>query len=254
MIWRLEDAERSSGKCAKQQEEDSFLHAFSLDPCSRVSVVGAGGKTTLVKQLAKECVKAGWHPVVTTTTHMWKEDRPEFYAGESLEELLKVRERYGFVIAGTDAGKGKIRALPEKIQKELFQLPAPIIIEADGARGLPVKFPADHEPVILPETDVVVTVYGLSAVGKPLKDVCFRWEEAAGFLKKSLEEKLTAADIAKLACSPFGGRKGVRSGMRHILFLNQTDTEEDLCTARLVWKCMDAEARKKMTVFASCMV
>lgn len=251
MIWKIEDVERPIENCVEQQEKGSFLRAFSINSCSRVSVVGAGGKTTLVKRLAEECAGAGWYPIVMTTTHMWQEDRPECYVGESLEELLKVREKHGSVLAGADAGKGKIGALPEKVQKELFQLPSPILIEADGAKGLPVKFPADHEPVILPQTDVVISVYGLSALGKPLKDVCFRWEEAAGFLGKRPEEKLTTEDMAKMACSPCGGGKGVLPGMRHFFLFNQADTEEDRRAVYQIWRQMDPEVRRKGSVFVS---
>ena len=38
-----------------------------------------------------------------------------------------------------------------------------VLIEADGSKRLPCKVPADHEPVLLPESDIVVAVLGLSA-------------------------------------------------------------------------------------------
>jgi probable selenium-dependent hydroxylase accessory protein YqeC len=45
-----------------------------------------------------------------------------------------------------------------------------LLIEADGARGLPLKAPFEHEPVIPPETSLVVPVASLSVLGQPLDE------------------------------------------------------------------------------------
>ena len=50
-----------------------------------------------------------------------------------------------------------------------------VIIEADGARRLPVKFPAAWEPVIRPETTHTVVVAGLSALGKNPEEIVHRY-------------------------------------------------------------------------------
>ena len=49
------------------------------------------------------------------------------------------------------------------------------LIEADGARHLPCKAPAEHEPALLSSSDLVIGVTGLSALGQPLgKEMCIR--------------------------------------------------------------------------------
>ena len=78
-----------------------------------------------------------------------------------------------------------------------------VLLEADGAKHHPCKAPAAHEPVLLRPSDIVLAVAGLSAVGKPLQDVCFRLEAA---------------------CSEAGGRKSV-STRKFYAILNQADDE-----------------------------
>jgi probable selenium-dependent hydroxylase accessory protein YqeC len=57
-----------------------------------------------------------------------------------------------------------------------------IVIEADGAHRRPLKFPGDNEPVILDETDIVIAVSGLDALGKMAGEVCHRMPEAEKLL------------------------------------------------------------------------
>jgi len=46
----------------------------------------------------------------------------------------------------------------------------PLLIEADGSHGLPLKAPAEQEPPIPEFTDHVIVVAGVSAFGKPIND------------------------------------------------------------------------------------
>ena len=101
-----------------------------------------------------------------------------------------------------------------------------LLLEADGAKEKPVKAPRDGEPVLLPETGLVLCVYGLDAVGQPMKDVCCRVEQVCVILGKQENDTLTAVDLAKLAVSPRGGRKGVKPGVRYAVLFNKADTPE----------------------------
>ena len=47
-----------------------------------------------------------------------------------------------------------------KRQRQAMELSDLVLVEADGSKRLPCKVPADHEPVLLPESDIVVAVLG----------------------------------------------------------------------------------------------
>ena len=74
-------------------------------------------------------------------------------------------------------------------------------MEADGARMLPAKVPGEKEPVIPKQIQIVLSVYGLDAIGQRIKDCCFRPELVAQVLGKAVEEVLTEEDLAGLAVS-----------------------------------------------------
>ena len=45
-----------------------------------------------------------------------------------------------------------------------------LLIEADSARGLPLKAPYPNEPIIPPETSLVIPMASLAVLGQPLDD------------------------------------------------------------------------------------
>lgn len=108
-----------------------------------------------------------------------------------------------------------------------------VLIEADGAKRMPCKAPAAHEPVLLPRCDTVLAVAGLSALRHPLREVCFRAELAAELLCVPQDAQLTPELLAKLLASEAGGRKAVGDRSFYVV-LNQVDTKEQAALARQV--------------------
>ena len=124
-----------------------------------------------------------------------------------------------------DGKKTGIYGLPETQEFQvLFRHFRHVLIEADGAKRFPLKVPADREPVIRKETELVVCVAGMSALGRPLREACFRWE----LLPETLRDGgriITVEDMVLILGSEWGGRKGT-SGIPFRVFLNQCDTEK----------------------------
>lgn len=185
-----------------------------------VSLVGGGGKTTLLYAMARHCAAKGWKVLVSTTTHIQCPER-NWARTEAQREALWAAGQ--FAVAGAPAEGGKLTR-PPALLEWMAQADA-VFLEADGAKRLPCKAPAAHEPVLLPESDLVLAVAGLSAVGRPLREVCFRLENACALLGVGPEMPLTPALLAKLLASDAGGRKNV-GARRFAAVLNQADTPE----------------------------
>ncbi len=137
-----------------------------------IAVVGSGGKTTRIHTLMERYRKEGKKVLVTTTTHMYREEGCELSG--SVEQIREKLEVYGYCMAGLPAEDGKIKALPLEVYEAVCEYADVVLVEADGSKGLPVKFPAEHEPVIPENIDEIHIVTGLSALGKPLKEVSHR--------------------------------------------------------------------------------
>lgn len=236
------------GLLTEQDSLSEALHINSKNPV--ISVTGAGGKTTLIKAMAEEYRKRKIPVIVTTSTHMLAEDRPWFLTEPSEEKAVQILKAEGMVWAGLPAGHGKIKALPEKFLDRLLTLGYPVLIEADGAKRLPMKVPADHEPVILPETTHVLCVYGLDAVGRPLSEVCFRTGTAAEILDMKITDPVKERDLAKLAFDSRGGRKGVLPYMEYRVILNKADNTKREQTAYRICRLAEAQGHTGITVLA----
>ena len=205
-------------------EADSLRQALKLENEGLrgrrpvVSAVGAGGKTTTLLRLADEYVRTGIPVIVTTTTHIMKEDKEWFLSGFSEEKIREQLQKSGQVWVGAPAPGGKLARLSNHELEKVLRLEVPLLIEADGAKRLPLKVPADHEPVILPETTHVLSVYGLDSVGKRIEETVFR-------------ESVTAEDIALLAASRSAGRKGCPDTAVYTVVLNKADDKRRIDTA-----------------------
>lgn len=210
------------------QKKRSLLEAIGLPEAGHpvISVVGAGGKTSTIRRLAQEYVKKGRKVIVTTTTHMAVENAPWFLTDPATERMEECIDRYGQVWAGLPAEGEKIQRVGDRLLSYILGRGLPVLIEADGARRLPLKVPAEHEPVILPETTHVLSVYGLDSVGERLGEVCFRPELAERLLGKQGNERISGKDIALLAASEQAGRKGCPEYAEYSVVLNKADSME----------------------------
>lgn len=226
-----------------------------------ISAVGAGGKTTILHLLAEEYVRAGIPVLVTTTTHILKEDRPFFLTGYSEKKIRNVLERYGQAWIGDSAPEGKLMKLPDDGFEKLIKLAGqilsertgrleriPVLIEADGAKRLPLKVPAEHEPVIPEMTTHVLSVYGLDSIGKKIEETVFRPERAEILLNKNRTECVTAQDIARLAAHQNAGRKGCPENAVYTVVLNKADSEKERHAALEICRMLAGRGIRRIIV------
>ncbi len=202
-----------------------------------VSLVGGGGKTTLMYAMAAHCARKGWRVLVTTTTHIMQPSCGVWAQTAAQRDALWSGGHYA--VSGTAASGGKL-TMPPVGQLERWMKQADLaLLEADGAKRMPCKAPAAHEPVLLPQCDIVLAVAGVSALGESLEKGCFRAELAQQILRVPGNAVLTPTLLAKLLVSESGGKKAVGERSFYAV-LNQVDTEEQAALA-----CQTADILKK---------
>ena len=216
----------SAGKwSAAVMQADSLLEALKINPEKYrvIAVVGGGGKTSLIFRLMEELVSIGKTVIVTTTTHMAYEPERPFVENGDIDGVRKDLQIYHYTVAASlDCSKGKIGCLSEEKLEELRGLSDVLLIEADGAKRLPLKVPEEWEPVIPELVDLLIGVVGMDALGEPIQKTCHRVEKVAKFLGKGIEETVTEDDIVKIAVSRDGLRKCVDEREYRVL-LNKAD-------------------------------
>lgn len=197
-----------------------------------ISLVGAGGKTSLMFRLAGEASNVGQPVITSTTTRILmptKNQSPALFLANNaaglLEKLAHSPKIYQHVTVASKKspdGNKLVGLSPGEIDALGHSNKVPwIIVEADGASRKPLKAPAGHEPVIPLTSTVVVGVIGLKAIGKPLTEKwVFRsvlFAERAGL---SLNDPVTVDAVVKLINHPQGLFKGAPAGARRLIFLN----------------------------------
>src|SRR5690606_6953210 len=153
------------------------LHqAFDIARGEVVSFIGAGGKSSALFNLGYELAEMGWRVTATTTTHI-DLDQLELmpYAvtpREGAGALSMALDEFRFVFVYDAIRSEKVFGPPlNYIPQMLDSVPSDVLlIEADSARGLPLKAPFDDDPVIPPETSLVVPVASLSVLGQELDE------------------------------------------------------------------------------------
>lgn len=183
--------------------------------------VGGGGKTTAIFRSARELTQRGEQALICTTTHIRRPKGVSIVLGEDAERLRQALNRDGWAVAADRQEGGKLAGVSPRIL-EAFR-GAYVLAEGDGAREMPCKVPAEHEPVIPQMAGHVIAVFGASALGRPFGEVCFRGER----WPVSPQEPLTPRLAAELLTSELGGRKGVGE-RRFTIFINQADANPAL--------------------------
>jgi molybdenum cofactor cytidylyltransferase len=234
----------------------SLADAISARSSELVAFTGGGGKTSLMMALSEE-LSGG--VVMTTTTRLalsqvrlisevirfrssQGDDQPvqdsemEVAAGhdELYRKISQSLSRSGVCLVVGEPSGDKVKGVPVDLPGRLFARDdiAYVLVEADGSRRLPTKAPGPHEPVIPPETTIVIPTAGIDAIGKPISEIAHRPEKVSVITGLEVDQPLTPEALARLTKDKNGGLKGVPKKARVVAFLNKVDSDELLETAR----------------------
>ncbi|WP_293808908.1 selenium cofactor biosynthesis protein YqeC [uncultured Phascolarctobacterium sp.] len=186
-----------------------------------ICLVGGGGKTTVMYELSAAWADCGRRVLVLTSTHILRPVDGSFAADVPAVQNLWQQRRYA-VIGTPELATGKLTAPPQSVYEALKLQADVILCEADGSRHHPCKVPAEYEPVLLPDSDIVLAVAGMDALGHSLAQACQRSQLAAELLGCSAEKIIDAQMLAALLLSEQGARKNVGTRAYYIV-LNKCD-------------------------------
>jgi probable selenium-dependent hydroxylase accessory protein YqeC len=228
----------------------SLRYGLALGKNGVISLVGAGGKTSLLFRLAHELSASGDRVLTTTTTkinppakdqskHLILSPSPAETMNEA-RTLLKVSPHIT-AAAGYASTPGKLIGFPPEaielfLESNLFHW---IIVEADGSSRRPLKAPAPHEPVIPDCTNWVIGIVGLSALGKPLdKHTVFRPELVSKISGLTEGMEIVGKTLCDVLIHRQGIFKGTPVGAKQIAFLNQADIPGKEQAGRSIMQCL----------------
>ncbi len=214
--------------------------AFSLGKREVISLVGGGGKTSLLFAFGKELISSREGVLLTTTTKIWEPPAsPNFalFLSERFSEVKRWVKNNGdktpcLLIARKKLENGKLMGIPPQWVEELPSVGniSMIVIEADGAAGRSLKAPREGEPVVPQNTSLLVPVMGIDVLGCPLdEEHVFRSEIASRLLNLAIGSEVTETIIFTLLLELIKSRP---PEARVIPFINKVDLAGGLEKAR----------------------
>lgn len=180
------------------------------------AIIGGGGKTTLMETLAGELSKKG-KVIITTTTHICRPKQYETLLDADEAAVSAALERSGIVCVASQAESGKLCA-PWLSMGTLAQLADFVLVEADGAKRLPLKAHASHEPVIPEEAQRVIMVIGIDGVGKTIRETCHR---------SALYAQLAGVDEETVVTPQLAARVVNAEGYGDRVYINKVESAAD---------------------------
>jgi len=216
-----------------------LINALDIKKNEVISLVGAGGKTSFMYALARELASLQRKVLITTTTHLKKPTGKicelmvlEKYPAASANKINKILKISNVALwADKEAPNGKLRGLPVEIVDIIVDMGIAdtILIEADGSKGLPIKAPAPHEPVISKKTTILIGVIGIDALGRTIDGKTVHRPEFLSMISgKPIGGIIDEAVIQNLICSPHGLFKGATEQMKKAVVINKVDNNSIL--------------------------
>ena len=206
-----------------------------------ICAVGAGGKKSVIYQLAREhpgrvALTAtvhttvfpddlGLQPIIDddanlaarvaaadrdrSVAYACPSDKPGRHAGASMETIRAIHDAGGF---------------------------AATLVKADGARMRWIKAPAEKEPMIVPGADIVIPVVSARAIGEPLGErVAHRVDRVAAVTGVAPGDELTPEAVGRLLASDDGSLH-CTAGARVAPVINMVDNDDKEERARAAAK------------------
>jgi len=178
------------------------------------AIIGGGGKTTLMFALAGE-LKSYGGVVVCTSTRIWAPENLPVRTGREEAVLAETLRRTPVVCVGTDCGDGKLTA-PACSYERLAALASYVIVEADGAKGRPMKAHAPGEPVIPDGALQTILVMGASGFGMAIRSAAHR---------PALYAKMADAGEDDLITPELAARVALAERLHDRIFVNQVESD-----------------------------
>jgi molybdenum cofactor cytidylyltransferase len=207
-----------------------------------LALVGAGGKSTALFQISRELSP----PIILTATthlavhqlHLADYHLPIQTLGD-LNKLPDLLPGKTVLVTGPRIEEERVSGIDREQAAWLNDFAGerqiPLLIEADGSRQRPLKAPAEHEPAIPPFARQVVSLAGLSALGKPCtEEWVHRPQRFADLSGLSIGSPISVEALVRVLAHPEGGLKNIPPRARRIVLLTQAITEEKQALAKQI--------------------
>lgn len=208
---------------------------FNIQKGDIVSIVGSGGKTSLLFKLAQE-LKNDYNVLISTSTRLKIPKAADYdYLYYNLDSYIKNKNNTNkgitVISKDIDINSNKLIGINEEILNILKANFDIVLLEADGSKKLPLKGWKSYEPPVLEMTTKTIGVMPVNLINKKVdKDFIYGFDEFN--ILTDFSEYISFEAIGKI-CSRDNGLFKNSKGQLY-LFLNKADNCEDIKNAKKI--------------------
>lgn len=204
----------------------SLIDLLDLHEKACVALIGSGGKTTLMYQMAGELSRSEHRVITSTTTHIFIPSRAQSPHWMLLEGGVEPVRRFwdtsraAHITLGWKEAGGKLDGVPFEMLEEIFHWDSldMLLVEADGSRNKSLKGYCDHEPALLPCASKVIVVAGLNLLGESFnRDLVHRPEVIEKLLLIRQGDRLNPSHISALLLDERGYLAKAGAGEKYLI-------------------------------------
>ncbi|GAA0727719.1 selenium cofactor biosynthesis protein YqeC [Clostridium malenominatum] len=201
---------------------------FNLSEKDVISIVGAGGKTSLMFALGEELRKE-FRVMITTTTKIFvpRNNQYDFmFIGEDAYSTRNIKHKGIYIYGKKINSENKIIGFQGEELNKIIESFDYVIIESDGSKMKPLKGWGEQEPVICSDTDKTIGVFDISTIGNYIENkLIHRMDKFLNITGGDLEEEITVEHGVNLILHEEGLFKDSKG--EKILFINKVESNED---------------------------
>ncbi|MGK0465159.1 MAG: putative selenium-dependent hydroxylase accessory protein YqeC [Clostridium sp.] len=221
-------------------------NCLELKKSDIISIVGAGGKTTMMFKVAEELRRSN-KVLVTTTTKIYVplEDKYDFICTDSemMSRYVHMKENGIYILGSGLNGANKILGLSEKELDELVPYFDYIIIEADGSKKKRLKGWSEFEPVIYKKTTKTIGIIDIQAFGMVISEDNIHRSKIFCELTGAKQRELVSIEhLFNIIINPLGLFKAALG--EKILYINKVEGPSDMTLAKSLANKVNSNDKK----------
>lgn len=227
-----------------------FNKLLNLNNGDLISIVGAGGKTSLMFTIAEE-LRKDYKLLITTTTKIFVPERTQYdfmAIGHENYQEIKCSYKKGIYVYGESINvEGKLIGISTETLNTQMSCFDYTIVEADGSKGKPIKGWKVTEPVISSKTTKTIGVLSIESIGKEINEKnVHRVSEFLSITNAVNNGVISAENVVSLIFHPNGLYKG--SVGEKVLFINKVETNKQRILVEELMYYIKSRNNKEMLI------
>ena len=207
----------------------NLIDTFKINNKDIITIIGAGGKTSLMFS-ASSLLRNDYKVLVTTTTHIYVPDNNLYdkiimlthFENENYNNILQNNKNGVYVIGSHIVNNSKIKGLTFDMLDKITPYFDVVIIEGDGSKEKSLKGWNDNEPVIYPKTTKTIGIVDISSIGIDINEEnIHRVDKFLEIINDYSNNKVNIEHLEKLILNKNGLFKFSKG--EKILFINKVE-------------------------------